>query len=273
LDDSRPVGGEREGGSAQEQMASRRRRVAPELPEFLSPRFNLAVAAVGLVAVVLQWLIGPAQLDLVVVAAVLACVGLLAFASSALSRRMLVRALEWQQIRAQSRHVQLEGQAMGDDLTGLPNRRYFYARLREELELAREYRRHLAVLVLDVDGFKAINDGYGHHAGDVVLTNVGKLLTAGVRTSDVPGRIGGDEFGVIMPDTNKDGAVLVAKRLQESMDGALVFDEDGLQVYLHVSIGWSGYPWAGGTVDAIVQRADTHMYAAKVARKEAVRPS
>ena len=269
MDDSRSVGSGGEQRSDQEQGAARRRRVAPDLPEFLSPRFNLVVAAAGLVAVVLQWLIGPAQLDLVVVAAVLGCVGLLAFASSALSRRRLVQALEWQQIRAQSRHVQLEDQAMGDDLTGLPNRRYFYARLQEELALARDYRRHLAVLVLDIDGFKAINDGYGHHAGDVVLTNVGKLLTAGVRTSDVPGRIGGDEFGVIMPDTNKDGACLVAKRLQDSMDGALVFDEDGLQVYLRVSIGWSGYPWAGDTVDAIVQRADTLMYAAKMAHKEA----
>ncbi len=272
MGDSRSVGNGGEQRSNQGQAASRRRGVVPELPEYLSPRLNLGVAAAGLVAVLLHRLFGPSQADLVVVAAVLGWVGLFAFASSALSQRKLVQALEWQQIRAQSRHVQLEDQAMRDHLTGLPNRRYFYLRLQEELELAREYRRHLAVLVLDVDGFKAINDGYGHHAGDVVLRNVGKLLTAGVRTSDVPGRIGGDEFGVIMPDTNKDGAVLVAKRLQESMDGALVFDEDGLQAYLRVSIGWAGYPWAGGTVDAIVQRADTHMYAAKMARREAGTP-
>ena len=229
-------------------------------------------AASGLVIVVLYKLVGPQQFDLLVVAAVLLLVGVFAFASGALLRQQLLRSLQWQEIRARSRHVQLEDQATRDDLTKLPNRRYFYARLQEEMDLAREYRRHLAVLVLDVDGFKAINDGYGHHAGDVVLANVGKLLAAAVRTSDIPARIGGDEFAVIMPDTNKNGAFVVAQRLRESMEGALVLDEGGLQVCLRVSIGVAGYPWAGDTADAVVQQADTRMYAAKAARKEAATP-
>jgi diguanylate cyclase (GGDEF)-like protein len=156
---------------------------------------------------------------------------------------------------------------MRDDLTGLPNRRYFYARLRGELELARNFRRHLAVLVLDIDGFKGINDHYGHKAGDVVLAHVGKLLPEGVRGSDVPTRIGGDEFAVIMPATNKDGAFVVAERLQQALQGTLIVNEDGVQVDLRVSLGVSGYPWAGDNVDAIVQRADTQMYAAKAMHK------
>jgi diguanylate cyclase (GGDEF)-like protein len=123
------------------------------------------------------------------------------------------------------------------------------------------------VLVLDIDGFKAINDRYGHKAGDVVLSNVGKLLPASVRGSDVPARIGGDEFAVIMPATNKDGAFTAAERLQQALQGALVLDEDGVQLHLRVSLGAAGYPWSGDSVDAIVQRADTQMYAAKALHK------
>ena len=141
--------------------------------------------------------------------------------------------------------------------------------MQDELELARNFRRHLAVLVLDIDGFKGINDSYGHKAGDVVLANMGKLLAGSLRNSDVPARIGGDEFAVIMPETTKDGAFTVAERLHQALEGALVFDEDGVQIHMHVSLGVSGYPWAGNHVDAIVQRADTQMYAAKAAHKHA----
>jgi diguanylate cyclase (GGDEF)-like protein len=165
--------------------------------------------------------------------------------------------------------VELQDMAMRDDLTGLPNRRYFYAVLQDELELARNLQRHLAVVVLDVDGFKRINDCHGHKAGDVVLANVGKLLAGRLRGSDVPARIGGDEFAVIMAETNKDGAFAMAKRLQQALEGALVLDEDGIQIHLHVSLGVSGYPWSGDSVDAIVQSADTQMYAAKAMHKDA----
>jgi len=159
--------------------------------------------------------------------------------------------------------------ATRDDLTGLPNRRYFYARLQGELELARNFRRHLAVLVLDIDGFKAINASHGHTAGNVVLAHVGKLLPQSLRGSDVPARIGGDEFAVIMPATDKERAYIVAERLQQALQGPVVINEDGAQVQLRVSLGVSGYPWAGNDVDAIVQWADTQMYAAKASHKQA----
>jgi diguanylate cyclase (GGDEF)-like protein len=85
----------------------------------------------------------------------------------------------------------------------------------------------------------------------------------------VPARIGGDEFAVIMPATNKDGAFIVAERLQHALQDTLVVNEDGVKLDLRVSLGISGYPWAGNNVDAIVQRADTQMYAAKTVNKHA----
>lgn len=194
---------------------------------------------------------GPERFDLLVVASVILSVGMLGFAFGALCRSRLLQSAQQFESRTTVRHLKLQDMAMRDDLTGLPNRRYFYNRSHGELELARNFRRHLAVLVLDIDGFKAINDRYGHKASDVVLAHVGKRLPETLRGSDVPARIGGDEFAVIMPATSKDG----------------YWTEDGVQVDLRVSLGVSGYPWAGDNADAIVQRADTQMYAAKAVQK------
>jgi diguanylate cyclase (GGDEF)-like protein len=242
---------------------------APSRPAFLFPVASFAVAAIGLAVVLAQEAFGPEQLDLLIVASVILSVGLLGFAFGALGRVRLLASAQQYETRTETRHLELQDMAMRDDLTGLPNRRYFYARLQGELELARNFRRHLAVLVLDIDGFKGINDHYGHQAGDVVLAHVGKLLPEGVRGSDVPARIGGDEFAVIMPATNKEGAYIVAERLQQALEGPLVVSDDGVQVHLRVSLGVSGYPWAGDDIDAIVQRADTQMYAAKAMHKHA----
>jgi diguanylate cyclase (GGDEF)-like protein len=236
---------------------------------FMFPVAGFAAAAIGLALVLAQEALGPERLDLLVVASVILSVGILSFVFGALCRGRLLESVEQYETRTTVRHLELQDMAMRDDLTGLPNRRYFYARLQGELELARNFRRHLAVLVLDIDGFKGINDSYGHKAGDVVLAHVGKLLPHGVRGSDVPARIGGDEFAVIMPATNKEGAYVVAERLQQALQGTLTVNEDGVQVHLRVSLGMSGYPWSGDNVDAIVQRADAQMYAAKTVHKHA----
>ena len=233
----------------------------------LLPIASFVAAAIGLAVVLAQEAFGPKQFDLLVVASVILSVGMLGFAFGALRRARFLQPAQRHETRTTVHHLELEDVAMRDDLTSLPNRRYFYDRLRGELELARNFRRHLALLVLDIDGFEVINARYGHQAGDVVLTHVGKRLLETLRGSDVPARIGGDEFAVIMPATNKDGAFIVAERLQEALHGTLVVNEDGVQVDLRVSLGVSGYPWAGDNVDAIVQHADTQMYAAKALHK------
>jgi diguanylate cyclase (GGDEF)-like protein len=170
------------------------------------------------------------------------------------------------------RNLELQDMAMRDDLTQLFNRRYFFERLRRELDRARGLQSPLAILVLDVDRLKGVNDTYGHKAGDVVLVNLAKLLVKCTRTSDIPARLGGDEFGVIMPETDKDGAFAVAKRLQRALDVTPVYEQDGDSLRMSVSLGVSGFPWGGETVDEVVQWADTHMYAAKTSRKDNAEP-
>jgi diguanylate cyclase (GGDEF)-like protein len=125
----------------------------------------------------------------------------------------------------------------------------------------------LAILVLDVDHLKGVNDAYGHKVGDVVLVNLAKLLVKCTRTNDIPARLGGDEFGVIMPETDKDGAFAVANRLQRALEVTPVYEQDGDSLKASVSLGVSGFPWGGDSVDEVVQWADTHVYAAKNSRK------
>ena len=192
---------------------------------------------------------------------------ILAFASVYISRRRLEESQRRYQARLFIRNLELRDMAMRDDLTQLFNRRYFYNRLERELDQARAFQRPLAVVALDVDGLKGVNDTYGHKAGDLLLASVGRLLVQHTRTCDLPARIGGDEFGIVMPETNKSAAFAVASRLQRALESAPVFDENGKRLKLNLSMGVSGYPWGGDDVDAIVQWADTYMYAAKNVRR------
>jgi diguanylate cyclase (GGDEF)-like protein len=166
------------------------------------------------------------------------------------------------------RNLELQDMAMRDDLTQLFNRRYFFERLRREVDRARSLQSPLSILILDVDHLKNVNDTYGHKAGDVALASLAKLVVKCVRTSDIPARLGGDEYGVIMPETDKDGAFSVANRLQRALEVTPMYEENGASLRLSVSLGVSGFPWGGDDVDEVVQWADTHMYAAKTSKKK-----
>jgi len=192
---------------------------------------------------------------------------LFSFALVAHSRKTHVELERRYRARLFIRNLELQDMAMRDDLTQLFNRRYFFERLRRELDRARSLQSPLAILVLDVDHLKGVNDSYGHKAGDMVLANLAKLLVKCTRTSDIPARLGGDEFGVIMPETDKDGAFAVAKRLQRALEITPVYEQDGDSLKMNVSLGVSGFPWGGDSVDEVVQWADTHMYAAKTTHK------
>lgn len=195
---------------------------------------------------------------------------ILGFASVYMSRKRLEESQRRYQARLFIRNLELRDMAMRDDLTQLFNRRYFYNRLERELDQARTFQRPLAVVALDVDGLKAVNDTYGHKAGDLLLATVGRLLVQHTRTCDLPARIGGDEFGIVMPETDKSAAFAVANRLRRSLESAPVVDENGKRLKLKLSLGVSGYPWGGDDVDAIVQWADTYMYAAKAVRRREI---
>jgi diguanylate cyclase (GGDEF)-like protein/PAS domain S-box-containing protein len=168
---------------------------------------------------------------------------------------------------AQQRIEQL---AHYDDLTGLPNRSLFYDRLGQSIMLAKRSQRSIALLYIDLDGFKSVNDTFGHHFGDVLLVKVSERLRQCVRESDTLARLGGDEFTVVLNDTHEREAVaLVAQKIIESL--AVQFDLDGPTVRIGSSIGIARYPDDAETKGALLIVADKAMYAAKAAGKNTYR--
>lgn len=154
---------------------------------------------------------------------------------------------------------------MRDDLTHLCSRRYFYDRLQRDLEDARGFLRPLGVLVVDVDGLERINDSHGRKVGDAVLIATAKLLRQHTRACDIPARIGGDEFGVIMPETAQQGAQTAARRITAAVKDGIVCEDGGVSVHFALSVGISGFPWGGDDVDAIMRAANESLRATKQA--------
>jgi diguanylate cyclase (GGDEF)-like protein len=163
-------------------------------------------------------------------------------------------------------NMELENMAMQDDLTQMFNRRYFFDRLEREIETARAFKRPLSLMVVDLDGMKAVNDGYGHRVGDELLAAFGKFLLAATRASDVPARTGGDEFAIILPDTPERAAVAMKERLARKLMETELLGHD-VNVHVTASFGIATFPTAGDTVDAVLQRADVDMYADKNLRR------
>jgi diguanylate cyclase (GGDEF)-like protein len=157
---------------------------------------------------------------------------------------------------------QLRHQAMHDALTGLPNRTAFLERLSAAVHEARSGSGHFAVLALDLDRFKLINDSLGHGAGDQLLREVTNRLRAVVRAGDTIARMGGDEFLVLARDVrNGEEAGIIATKIIQAIGRPLQLNS--LEVLISSSIGISLYPGAGDTPDALVMRADEAMYSAK----------
>ncbi len=163
--------------------------------------------------------------------------------------------------------TELQDMAARDELTQLFNRRCFYQRLQEGLEQARAAKEPLALILIDVDDLKGINDNYGHQIGDLALRNLAQLMRRQVRAGDVVARLGGDEFGIVMPNTDKRGAFALARRIWQDLAEHPIYQKDGDNLHLDVSIGVSGYPWGGDDVDQMMHWADADMYAHKVSRK------
>ena len=164
------------------------------------------------------------------------------------------------------RTIELEKMASHDELTQLYNRRHFYECFQEGLARARGSKQTLALILLDIDGLKGINDEYGHAVGDVIIASLARVIDKHIRTSDVPARLGGDEFAILMPDTDKRGAFALAQRLWQELEEQPMYEHDGTRLMLNVSIGVSGYPWGGEDMDEMMHWADSDMYANKVSR-------
>jgi two-component system, cell cycle response regulator len=157
---------------------------------------------------------------------------------------------------------QTERLATTDGLTSLANRRTFQSRAEQALAQAKRYGRACAVLVTDIDHFKAVNDTYGHPAGDVVLRGVAQMLREQARDTDVVARYGGEEFAVVMPETDLRGAQVIAERLREAV-AARVFPTELGPVRVTLSIGIASSPEDGTDMEVLVQLADQCLYQAK----------
>jgi len=167
-----------------------------------------------------------------------------------------------------ARERALEELAFSDDLTRLFNRRFMSRQLDAFVRSAERHGRELSIALVDVDRFKQVNDTYGHYAGDVVLTEIAHRLRHTVRTEDVVGRWGGEEFLVLLPDEGKSGAVVVADKLRAATgDDPIAIP--GLELPVTISIGIATRE-PGEGADQLLIRADRGLYDAKRAGRDAV---
>ena len=163
-------------------------------------------------------------------------------------------------LRARERNISL---AETDDLPGIHNRRYFRRQLSYEMERARVYNVPLAVILIDIDNFKEINDTFGHLMGDIVLSELCGTIKAMLRSPDAISRFGGDEFAVILPHTDIAGAAAVADRVLHHVEEFSLTTEDGRDIRCTVSAGIAQCDPADGAFSDLVRRADDRLYEAK----------
>ncbi len=154
-----------------------------------------------------------------------------------------------------------------DALTGLPNSRAFYERAEQELARARRYGGPLTAAYIDLDNFKELNDRCGHKAGDAALRSVARLLQLSARASDIAARIGGDEFVVLMPETDAEGARAVLERFRTALEAAV----SAGKLATSASIGAVSFLTAPSDVEQLLGAADESMYAAKRSGKNLIR--
>ncbi len=155
--------------------------------------------------------------------------------------------------------------ASTDALTGLHNRRFFQDQLNRDFAQARRHRRHLSVIMLDIDHFKSFNDTFGHALGDQVLQSVSVVLGQAVRLADVVARYGGEEFIVSLPDTDFEGALIVADRIRRSVSEIELMDSDDNALrQITVSLGVSSLRLEDERIAELIERADRGLYMAKV---------
>ena len=151
--------------------------------------------------------------------------------------------------------------AILDPVSGLFNRRYFHERLDEELDRARRHNTTVALLMIDIDNFKGINDRFGHLAGDLVIRGVGDILKRSVRKFDLCTRFGGEEFAIVMPGSGPENSVPVAERIRQRIEAFRAQDSELVDLRVTASIGMAVS--SGASARELIANADQALYEAK----------
>ena len=184
--------------------------------------------------------------------------------------RFLIVAMQFAlEIKKVLLYEKVEELAITDGLTGLYTRRYFFERFDEELQRSKRHGFKFSFLMIDIDDFKRCNDTYGHLVGDVVLKEVSHIAKWSAREIDLTARYGGEEFSIILPETDRAGAMLVAERIRKRVEENIfkAYDE---KLKMTVSIGLAVYPDDSQEVSDLIERADKALYVAKSSGKNIV---
>tara|TARA_R110000737_G_C14557259_1_gene481652 strand:+ start:79 stop:1083 length:1005 start_codon:yes stop_codon:yes gene_type:complete len=158
--------------------------------------------------------------------------------------------------------LELRQIAATDSLTGAQTRRSFNIEVKREVDRAKRYNRSASFVAFDIDHFKSINDTYGHNAGDVVLQNIAAICKSNLRAVDLFARLGGEEFMIVLPETDRLGAMDVAERLRQIMANTPIIDGDN-EIRFTASFGVAVFSGEDGTLEDLLRQADEALYQAK----------
>ena len=159
--------------------------------------------------------------------------------------------------------------AFSDALTNLPNRRATQERFQQEMARANRHHQSFAMLVIDTDHFKRVNDNNGHLAGDAMLKHIASVLESGKREEDILGRIGGEEFVLLLVDPAINQAISAAERIRQHVESSIL-DYNGKRLSATVSMGLAAYPSDGADWDSVFAIADQRLYQSKRAGRNRV---
>lgn len=173
-----------------------------------------------------------------------------------------VRAIATKQQQLEKANEELQKLASTDALTHVFNRRHFMSLSQGEFQRAKRYGRDLAVIMLDIDEFKTVNDRYGHAAGDMALVNLAECCRTSVRDSDIVGRLGGEEFAICCPEADLEGAQIIAERIRQVCESTCL-EFEGQRFCVTVSLGVTMLEPDDSRLEQIMQRADKWLYRAK----------
>lgn len=180
-----------------------------------------------------------------------------------LQLKELLKELETKNAELAVNNDQLKHAALHDALTGLPNRILYHDRLDQAIKLAQRNKTQFAVALMDLNGFKAINDLRGHLTGDYVLKTVATRIEAILRASDTVARLGGDEFAFVLPTVDREAPQTVAEKIMRIFDESITMDSEGETINIGASIGIALFPDHGTDIDVLIGKADAAMYTAK----------